>query len=158
MPRGPELLRLCDRNLVTWEMLDSALQDHFKLLRDMALAKASDAGLQIDKINLTYPDFIWETIEDSDLFDKYRKYYLKLMGSLWGQEMPMQMSMEGHSTAVYVCEPFEDALSSVERTRLWQRFRGLDLRAGLNQVVVDSGSSTLVCPIIPAVRTLAHGA
>lgn len=144
MPRGPEFLRLCDRGPMTWEMLHNALHDHFRLLRDMALAKARDAGLDIRKMNLTYPDFIWEMQEDTDLFDKYRNYYLRHMHDLWGQDMPTQMSMEGHSTAVYVCEPFEDALSSVERSRLWRRFRGLDLRSGLNLVVVDSGSSTLV--------------
>lgn len=153
MPRGRPFLRLFDRGLVTWEMLDKALYDHFALLREMALAKAEDAGLEIVEINCTYPDFIWETSEDWDLSDKYQRYYRSMMRRLWGHSIRIQMSMEGHTTGVYVYEPFEDALSSVERTRLSEQFSGLDLQEGLILVVVDSGSSTLVCIAAPGYAT-----
>ncbi|KAJ8129064.1 hypothetical protein O1611_g4570 [Lasiodiplodia mahajangana] len=60
------------------------------------------------------------------------------------QRITFQVISEGQATALYVCEPFSDPSSTFDRPQLWANFLDLEQQSGLNIVVADHGSSTLV--------------
>lgn len=53
--------------------------------------------------------------------------------------------------ALFICELFNDALSSLKREKLWERFGGFDKSQWLNVVVLDGGSSTLNVQVLSLV-------
>ncbi|KAI0103270.1 hypothetical protein GGR51DRAFT_524426, partial [Nemania sp. FL0031] len=149
LPGGKELLMACASGKITPQMEDSAVREHFALLRDQAVKRADTAGLTICTVILTHPNYLCEAEREGD-FEKYRSLYIRLMRELWSayeaatyQRITFQVISEGQATALYVCEPFSDPSSTFDRPQLWANFLDLDKQSGLNIVVADHGSSTL---------------
>ncbi|KAI0448451.1 hypothetical protein F5B21DRAFT_113037 [Xylaria acuta] len=121
----------------------------------MAIEQANTAKLIIRTIVLTYPNYLCNNEQKGD-FLMYKSFYLELVRPIWseyGQDITFEMVSEGQAAALYICEPFDDPLSSFSPTRLWRTFEKLNKRDGLNLVVPDSGSSTLVPKAVVISRT-----
>ncbi|KAI0385651.1 hypothetical protein F5Y04DRAFT_154080 [Hypomontagnella monticulosa] len=142
MPGGNDLLSACQDGTITREMEEDALRKHLELVRDMAIDKAQAGSLKIEKVVLTYPNYLCERERDRD-FEHYTSYYLTLMRSLWEDDVQLYTTMEGMSLALYVCEPFEDGLASCNWPEVWRDFGEWHKDSYVNVMVVDMGGSTL---------------
>lgn len=145
VPEAEELLRLCEEGVIKPDQEVEALRAHFTLVRDMALEKARSASLIIKLIVLTYPYYLEG---DSIDFEDYLSSYLNLARPLWdGHDVSFESMSEGQAATIYLCEPFQDPAGSFDSRRLAEVLRGLQEEApcGLNLVVADGGSSSLVC-------------
>lgn len=76
-------------------------------------------------------------------FDRYIEHIIRLFRPIWGLGIQFEYGSEAQCVALFICELFNDALSSLKREKLWERFGGFDKSQGLNVVVLDGGSSTL---------------
>lgn len=144
MPSGPYLLRAFQEKRVTKEMMSDVLHRHFERLQRMALIQARNNGVQITSIVVTYPNYLC-AYEGSKDFDKYMDWLLRILRSIWGDSTKFRVMSEGQAAALYICEPFFDAVTGSIRPQVETLFEGLNKKEWINLIVVDSGSSSLVC-------------
>lgn len=142
---GRELLEACRRGAVTPAMEDEVLRQHFTMLRDEALLHAG-RRVNIKKLILSYPCYLHRRQREGD-FAKFVEFLLRLICPIWaGQYLTdIEMVSEGQATTLYITEEFDDPLGLFRRADLWDSISDMNKREGMNLVVVDSGSSSLVC-------------
>lgn len=149
LPWGPELLRAYDAGAVTDEMEEAVLREHFLLLRQMALQKAESANLSIEWLVLSFPNYLCE----GGWHDQYMSYYLKLILPLW-PDVEIRMCSEGQCAALYVCEPFDDPLNTMNRKKFWQDLSDMKKEGAINLLVADNRGSTLVWNLVLTVDVI----
>ncbi|KAI1133248.1 hypothetical protein F5Y10DRAFT_228590 [Nemania abortiva] len=143
LPGGTTLRRAIRSQQINDEKIDNALVQHFDILHKSAHKQASEFGVEIKVVVLTYPNYLCAYEKNGD-FDRYMEKYLSFMRFVWGDEVKFKAVSEGQAAAAYICEEFYDSLGS-RRGEFRQRdlFRDLDRENGLNLLIVDAGASTL---------------
>lgn len=147
---GEKLLLACDTGKITPEMEEDAIVEHLTLLRDQVVGRADINGLTVAMIVLSHPSYLTDPRRSSDL-DKYRGYYLGLMRPIWapyeirtGVRIEIGWISEGQGTANYICEDYDDQFGGFDRAAFWANFTSFDRTQGINFLICDQGSSTMV--------------
>lgn len=132
LPGGKLLMSSLEEGVrLNVEMCEQALVQHFRLLREMVLREARLLGKNIASVILSYPNYLCEGKGERDPdkryynLTKYLAYYCKIMQMVWPASMPFQWISECQATAWYICEPFTDANSTLDRITMWREVEKL---------------------------------
>lgn len=146
--------------------MDDAVKAHFRHLRKMAEEQAKLSGIAIQDIILSFPNYLCDLVRETDPdskyydLDKYRDYYLDMMWDVWADRSPLNLNIgfisEGQAAALYICETYSGD-DSLNQKRIWAKFEDVITETSegsrwLPLVVVDSGSSSMVCMLFSRLR------
>ncbi|KAI1265525.1 hypothetical protein F5Y18DRAFT_435888 [Xylariaceae sp. FL1019] len=143
LPGGRELQRMIDSKVVTHAMEEEVCKEHLADLVDAAVERADDVGIFIEKVVLTYPNYMTPSGKG---FWRYKACYFRLIRPLLAKVNPnvqVEWVSEGQATALYICDLYTDPSGSFHRRRLWEAFEDLLQRSRMIRLlVIDGGSST----------------
>lgn len=150
LPSEKLLLEAVKEGNITTGAMETAITQHFGLLRTSVPKQAKNLNVKIKVIVVTYPNYLASQVQSGD-HERYLKKYLSPLRPLWDHDIRFKTVSEGQVAANYICEWFEDLYSSSgRRERHETLFKGLNPDLGLNLLVVDVGASTLVCIYFPS--------
>lgn len=122
-------------------ILNEAIKAHFALPRNMLLKDAQRCSVTLDRVQLTYHNYLYETKEEAEADSqmemygvaKYLDQYLARMVNVWKDHTPdMKFDFlgEGPATAIYVCEDFADCNNALAKDEMWEKLPHSDLHYG----------------------------
>lgn len=151
LPFGDCLIDQVQKHRLTKNIMKAALRCHWERLRRMALAHATKCGVVINQLVLTYPNYLFMN-ENSKDFDRYIDFYIAELRLIWGADVKIRVISEGQAISIYACEPFLDSEAGAIRRLVENLFADLNKRSWIKLVIIDSGSSSVVC-LIPSFIT-----
>lgn len=151
LPGGEEFYSVYSSYLVTDDMIDDIVREHFVNLRDEAIKKTKEQmnlRLVIDKVILTHPNYLPH--EGGDDFRRWTEYVEWIWTQVWDEHnMNIQFHCisEGQSIGSYISARFDDTATDFTRGKLWKelnlpgKYHGFPMFPVL---VIDAGGSSVV--------------
>ncbi|KAF3025730.1 hypothetical protein E8E14_014331 [Neopestalotiopsis sp. 37M] len=150
LPGGEEFYSVYSSYLVTDDIIDDIVREHFVNLRDEAIKKTKEQmnlRLVIDKVILTHPNYLPH--EGGDDFYRWTDYVEWIWTQVWDEHnMNIQFHCisEGQSIGSYISARFDHTATDFTRGKLWKelnlpgKYHGFPMFPIL---VIDAGGSSV---------------